>query len=208
MMYKTPVFRKHPEKESSIDMKLTRNLIVLLVLVIAVAGAVWTGLEDKESPVTSAAGCKGPVGPEIGQCAPNFVLATLDGKKVELYKTDGKPTVVNFWATWCPPCQDEMPHFQKAFDRYKDKVRFIMVNETSQERNPADVTSFLKKHGFTFPVAFDPVKNERTVGLDDYRIPGIPVTLAVGPDGKIIDKTVGEMTEGQIDRMIQEILDE
>ncbi|WP_164491741.1 TlpA family protein disulfide reductase [Staphylospora marina] len=186
-------------------MQKWRNLFILVLLAGFAVAAVWGGWEGKEQAVTSDRECDGTVGPEVGQCAPDFTLNTLDGKTVTLRNAQGKPTVINFWATWCPPCRDEMPHFQKAYERYKDKVRFIMVNETSQERDESRVKQYVEEHGFTFPVALDPEKNNRTVGLDDYRLPGIPVTVVVGPDGKIQHRLVGGMSAEQVERLMQTI---
>ncbi|MFD1423608.1 TlpA family protein disulfide reductase [Laceyella tengchongensis] len=188
-----------------------KNLIIFCVLLALVGIAVWTGIEDRQAPASGGTKtdttiqCKGESRPEEGYCAPNFTLRTIDGKKIELYRNQGKPTIINFWATWCPPCKKEMPYFQKAYDQYKDKVNFIMVNETSQEKDETKIKPFLDKHGYTFPVVLDPLENKRTVGFDQYGLYGIPATYVVAADGKIQYRFIGGMEEEQMAMLMQEL---
>jgi thiol-disulfide isomerase/thioredoxin len=188
-----------------------KNLIIFCVLLALVGIAVWTGIGDRQTPASggtktdAAIQCKGESRPEEGYCAPNFILRTIDGKEIELYRNQGKPTIINFWATWCPPCKKEMPYFQKAYDQYKDKVNFIMVNETSQEKDETKIKPFLDKHGYTFPVVLDPLENKRTVGFDQYGLYGIPATYVVAADGKIQYRFIGGMEEEQMAMLMQEL---
>jgi thiol-disulfide isomerase/thioredoxin len=189
-----------------------RNLGILIGI-LAVAGfTIWLNVskfdeskakgKEVTAPVTH---CQGKALPVEGYCAPDFTLATADGKKVELYQNNGKPTIVNFWATWCGYCQEEMSAFQKAYDQYKNRVNFIMVNETAMERTPQDVSTFLKKTRYTFPVALDSGQNGKTVGINQYHLFGVPTTFVVGEDGKIKQKRVGGLAEKEIYAMIKEL---
>ncbi|MFC7442299.1 TlpA family protein disulfide reductase [Laceyella putida] len=189
-----------------------KNLIVLCVLLALAGAALWTVTQDKQkvdvvggTQATSSVQCKGEARPEEGYCAPNFTLKTIDGKEVELYRNHGKPTVINFWATWCPPCKKEMPYFQKAYAQYKDKLNFIMVNETSQEKDEAQIKAYLDKYRYTFPVALDPLKDKKTVGFDLYGLYGLPSTYVVGADGKILYRFIGGIEEEQIFMLMQEL---
>ncbi|MBA4494278.1 TlpA family protein disulfide reductase [Paenactinomyces guangxiensis] len=196
-------------------MKL-RNGIILLLIFGAVIITIWLNWPEEKGIARSqnqgkqqAAHClegKGEVRAEEGFCAPNFTLNTLDGKKAELYKNNGKPSVVNFWASWCGPCQREMPEFQEAYERYKDKVNFLMVNETETEQDEEAVYDYLRTNNYTFPVLMDRADSGRkTVGMDQYGVLGVPMTYVVAPDGTIMQIHRGEMTKGQIEKMLKEI---
>ncbi|MGA9175062.1 MAG: TlpA disulfide reductase family protein [Thermoactinomyces sp.] len=185
-----------------------KNVGVLLLIVAAVAGTVWFYAAkggEKETAV-GAVHCQGEPQPDEGYCAPNFKLATIDGRSVELSQNDGKPTVVNFWTTWCGYCKEEMPYFQKAYNHNKNRVNFIMVNMTAMERKPEEVALFLKENHYTFPVAMDPVKNGQTVGIDQYHLFGVPATFVVGTDGKILHKFVGGIKEQDLFSVINQLV--
>jgi thiol-disulfide isomerase/thioredoxin len=164
---------------------------------------------QKKEIASAEANClkgKGKVRAEKGYCAPNFTLQTMDGKLVELYKNNGKPSVINFWASWCEPCRQEMPDLQKAFEKYKDRVNFLMVNETAMEEDEEAVYHFLQENRFAFPVLLDRLTaDQKTVGMDQYGVLGVPMTFVVDPRGIITHKKIGMMTEREIDQVIQEI---
>jgi thiol-disulfide isomerase/thioredoxin len=193
-----------------------KNGWILLVIIAAVMGTIWLNLsKNNEKQVASSkekeinvgvANCKGVIRPEQGACAPNFALETMDGKKVELYKNNGKPSLINFWASWCGPCKKEMPDLQQAYNQYKDHVNFLMVNETAIEDDEEMVFDFVKKNRYTFPILLDRLGTEqKTVGLDQYGVQGVPMTYVVAPDGKIVYKKIGMMTKQELDRVMQSI---
>lgn len=190
-----------------------RNAIILLILFGAVIGTVWFNLPQEKEVTSLAADCKGEVRAEIGFCAPNFTLETMDGKqKVELYKNNGKPTFINFWASWCGPCKEEMPYIEEAYNKYKDQVNFLMVNETATELGGAEEAyDYIMTHEFSFPVLLDKAQSDgagkKTVGFDQYRLIGVPMTFVVAPDGKISHKIAGGMTKKQLDALMKEITD-
>jgi thiol-disulfide isomerase/thioredoxin len=185
-----------------------KNVGVLLLIVAAVAGTVcfYAANGGEKHTAVGAVHCQGEPQPDEGYCAPNFKLATIDGRSVELSQNDGKPTVVNFWTTWCGYCKEEMPYFQKAYNHNKDRVNFIMVNMTAMERKPEEVALFLKENHYTFPVAMDPVKNGQTVGIDQYHLFGVPATFVVGTDGKILHKFVGGIKEQDLFSVINQLV--
>ncbi len=128
--------------------------------------------------------------------APDFTVEDKDGKPVTLreLQKSGKPVVLNFWASWCPPCKAEMPDFQKLYDAYKDKVTFVFVNATDGQRETKAVAqAFLQKTGYTFPVYYD-TKDDAALA---YGIQYLPTTFVLKADGTLYGKVQGQATEKQ-----------
>ncbi|MGY0692743.1 TlpA disulfide reductase family protein [Virgibacillus sp. FSP13] len=93
------------------------------------------------------------VGLEKGEIAPDFELETLEGETVRLSDYKGKRVLVNFWATWCPPCRAEIPDLEKLYD--KKDVTILAVNLTESEKSEDNFTDFVEKFEMTFPVLMD-----------------------------------------------------
>lgn len=123
--------------------------------------------------------------------------------KVKLSDYVGKPLVVNFWASWCPPCKREMPSFQKAMEKYGDEVTILMINETDGERETFDsALTFWKSNEFQMNVLFD-------LDLDaagKYYLFYLPRTLFIDKNGNIVEEHVGELSETRINSAIKKIL--
>lgn len=141
---------------------------------------------------------------EVGSCAPNFRLPDLKGEEKELYANNQKPTFVNFWATWCGPCQSELPHIEAAYKKYKDKVNFMMVNATGTEPNEKDVANFMKRNQYTFPVVLD--RRDTNITFGKYKLVGIPVTLAIDQQGQIVFKRVGSVSEKEMKQLMEKLV--
>ena len=130
-----------------------------------------------------------------GDVAPDFTLTTLDGKKVQLSDLKGKKVIVNFWATWCPPCKAEMPHMQNYYDDVaKDEnVEILAVNLTSGDKVES-VQNFIQDYGLTFPI---PMDVEGKVG-ETYQAITIPTSYMIDTKGRIQNKIVGPMDENMM----------
>lgn len=132
-----------------------------------------------------------------GDTPPDFTLTSLDGEDITLSDLRGKKVVLNFWATWCPPCKAEMPHMQSFYDKYgqEKNVEIIAVNLTSAERDvTADakvdtVMTFRDSFELTFPILLDP---ENSAG-SDYQIITIPTTYFIDSNGYIQRAIKGPM---------------
>jgi peroxiredoxin len=123
---------------------------------------------------------------KVGQQVPEFGWTTLDGQKFDSKTLHGKVVLVNFFATWCGPCMEEMPHLQKdIFQKFKDK-NFVMVS-IGREHNDAELKEFQKKREFTIPIAADPERKIYARFATQY----IPRNYVIAADGKIAFQSVG-----------------
>lgn len=139
-----------------------------------------------------------------GAAADDFTVFDLDGKEVKLReKLDGKPIVLNIWASWCPPCVNELPCFEKAAREYGDKVNFMMVNLTDgvYETEPI-VRTFLTRNAYTFPAYLDKDGEAASLYVGQY----IPMTWFINSDGTVYDCTVGGISEENLLNGIRQIL--
>jgi peroxiredoxin len=122
----------------------------------------------------------------VGQQMPAFTVSTLEGTKVSIGDLKGKVVLVNFWATWCPPCLVEMPRLEKeVWQKYKSSD-FQMV-AIAREQTEEEVAAFRREHRFSFPLATDP---EREV-FSLFGTGGIPRSYVIAADGKIVFQSVG-----------------
>ncbi len=182
-----------------------KNLLIGAVILIAVGGAFWTaGKGDSQnrtdSSRTEQASVQRDESPQEKMKAPDFALKALDGKTAVLSKNDGKPTIINFWASWCPPCKVEMPYIQKAYEKYGDQVNFMMVNLTAMD-DKAKMKQFLKEGSYNFPVLLDETGK---VG-EMYQAFSIPTTYIVDENGIIISHVMGAMSDDQLTEIMEKI---
>lgn len=127
--------------------------------------------------------------------APDFTALDTEGKEVKLSDYKGKPVVINFWASWCPPCKSEMPHFQKVYEEMKDQVQFLMVDMVDGYKETMEKgKQYISDNGYTFPVLFD-TKEEAAYG---YGISSIPTTFFIDKDGIVIAGVRGSIDEATL----------
>lgn len=139
------------------------------------------------------------VGLEKGNLAPDFELQSVDGKTAKLSSFRGKKVIVNFWASWCPPCRLEIPEIEKYYTQNKNKgIEILGVNLTTAEKSQAAVTSFMKADGMTFPVLLD--KTGDVAHL--YDVSSIPASFILDSRGIIQEEVVGPMTYDSIQKML------
>ena len=144
------------------------------------------GCESFASDGTSAAGEEG---------VPAVRLPCLtDGAELALDDLGGRPVLVNLWASWCAPCREEMPLLQQAYERYGDQIGFLGV-DTQDTRSAA--VSFLADFGITYAHVVDDDKQL----LTELGAPGLPLTLAVDADGRIVDRQIGQMSAARLEEL-------
>ena len=128
--------------------------------------------------------------PDAAEPVPDFTMTDRDGGEVRLSDFFGTPVVVNFWASWCPPCKGEMPHFQEAFGAYGGEIAFLMVDLTDGQRETVETAeAFLAENGYTFPAYFDTALE----GAYTYGVKSIPMTLFLRADGALSAYQIGAL---------------
>ncbi|MBY0154841.1 MULTISPECIES: TlpA disulfide reductase family protein [Cytobacillus] len=143
-----------------------------------------------------------PVGLEKGNLAPDFELTDMEGNPVKLSDYRGKAVLLNFWASWCPPCRAEMPHMEKLYNKYKDEnFDILAVNLTNTEKNSGDAEKFVKELGLTFTIPMD-VKGEAG---SDYNIMAYPTSYFIDSDGVIREKVLGALNEEYMEKEIKKL---
>lgn len=169
-------------------MKKKNRFIIRLTLLIIFALAIGYMLY---SNFNSDAGVVGP-----GDMAPDFRLTTLAGDEVQLSDYRGQGVFLNFWATYCPPCEEEMPYIESQYHEFKDKGVVVLTVDVGEPK--LTVESFVKRHNLSFPVLLD--QREEIIKL--YGIGPIPVTFLIDKDGKVIDRVTKGLTEEEIRNMM------
>jgi cytochrome c biogenesis protein CcmG/thiol:disulfide interchange protein DsbE len=134
-----------------------------------------------------------------GKAAPDFLLKDLGGNDITLDDYKGDVIFLNFWATWCPPCRQEIPGFIKAYEKYKDDGLVILGVAVSDREN--SVKNYVEKSKMTYPIAMGDNKI-----LKDYQ-PGnaIPATIIIDRDGNIFHKHVGFMDQSQVEEIFEQL---
>ncbi|MCL2456869.1 MAG: redoxin domain-containing protein, partial [Defluviitaleaceae bacterium] len=129
--------------------------------------------------------------------AANFSMTDFEGNIFTLHEIiqNEKPIVINFWASWCPPCRVEMPDFEKIFREQGENVQFIMLNLTDGSRETKENgKKFIDENGYTFPVFFDSNKNAASA----YAIRSIPTTVFVNANGSVSNTIIGILSEEKL----------
>lgn len=154
------------------------SMLGLVVLIAASAATVGASPEAMEA--------LGILEPRERTAVPNVTLPTLQGKPFSFQELKGKVILLNFWATWCLPCQWEMPLMEKLYQAYKAKGFVVVAISLDREGAPV-VEPFVKERKLTYPVLLDPSLN----GARQFGVIGLPATFLVGPDGFIKGVTYG-----------------
>ena len=134
--------------------------------------------------------------------APEFTVTDEEGSAVRFSDKIGKPIVLNFWASWCPPCKQEMPDFESAYAAYGDRVEFMMINMTDVNRETVDIAkAYIEKMGYTFPVYYDTAYEVARV----YSVYSLPTTYFIDADGNLIAHATGMINENTLMRGLEMI---
>lgn len=136
----------------------------------------------------------------VGKPAPDFTLTTLDGKPVKLSDQKGSVVVLDFWATWCPPCRAEMPGIQAVYDTYKDQGMIVLAVNAQEDQDT--IQSFVMETGFTFPILPDPYGQ----AIRAYGVRSFPATFVIDREGRIDTIHQGQITPDELETMVRPLL--
>ncbi|MBO8154910.1 MAG: thiol-disulfide oxidoreductase ResA [Bacillaceae bacterium] len=174
------------------DRKKKRFVFRAIVLFVLIAAVIVTLVSSfmEDNPVVKA-----------GDMAPNFVLKQVNGDQTfELHKLRGKGVMLNFWATYCDPCKEEMPYMEQLYPEYKEKG--IEILAVSLDTTELVVKNFIDDYDLTFPVVHD----KRGDVMDLYKIGPIPTTYFINPEGEVVRVVKGPLTLNRLEAYFQEIL--
>jgi len=159
------------------------KLRIPITLAVLISGLAWIWFsripEGTRSDTMEAA--------QVGFSAPDFVLTSLGDQNIGLDDFKGKPVILNFWASWCPPCKAEMPAFQQASREFLDTdLQIIAINATSQD-SITEVRQFIEQNEITFPIPMDQTGSTS----NDYLVHSLPTTYFIDRKGVIVDLIIG-----------------
>lgn len=137
---------------------------------------------------------------EANEQAPNFTAPALDGSTLTLADYRGKTVILNFWASWCPPCRAEMPGLYQYYREHQDEGLVMIAVNVGESRDIAE--AFIQENGFDFPVALDPYSEV----ADQFGISSLPVTVVIGQDGEIKYQHLGLITRDVLDPQVRPLL--
>jgi peroxiredoxin len=163
---------------------MAKKVIAAIALIVLFTVAMVNAMGKEDQPKNQVKDEQS--GLEVGNIAPDFELKLLTGETVKLSNYKGKKVMLNFWATWCPPCKAEMPDMQKLHDAHKEEIIILAVNMDVQN----DVEGFVKEMGITFPILLDE-KNEVN---EKYQILAIPTSYFIDEKGIISHRYNGAMS--------------
>jgi thiol-disulfide isomerase/thioredoxin len=146
---------------------------------------------------------KPPTNKMVGQDAPPFALALVANapsgqSELALADLKGKPVVLDFWATWCGPCQAEAPILNKVAQRYKDRLVVVGVNTSDA---PGRAGPWIQGHGITFPIVYDPDEVAPKYGVEN-----LPTLVLVSKEGKVLAVRTGVTSDSELDRLVTSAL--
>jgi len=157
-------------------------LAVFAVLLLVLAGCA----NEPEMVVEPESTPEDTVLVKVGDTAPGFELTTLSGETFNLEANRGKVVLVNFFATWCPPCREELPYLEKQIFQAFDPEKLAVVVIGREEKDEV-IQPFVDKHGYTVPFAGDP----EMVAYSQYATRFIPRNFVIGPDGTVLYQSQG-----------------
>ena len=180
---------------------MNRNFRIIFYVAILTLSLIWIYFSRIPAEAASATG---KIAPHTGFLAPEISLLDSNGKEITLSELRGQPVIINFWATWCPPCKAEMPAMQRAYLDYEDEeVIILAINLINQDALPA-VKQFVDEFDITFPILLD---NQGTVS-NTYQISSLPTTYFIRKDGVISEVVIGgPMAEALLRSRIDKLLE-
>lgn len=181
-----------------------RFLLVPAIVIVLVGTLVWLfQAQADEAPGASQqitfGGKATGTAPKINSAAPGFTLSSLEGKSVSLGSFQGKVVLLNFFATWCPPCRAEMPDLEATYQELKDKGLEVVAVDLQEDQGT--VSGYVKSLGLTFTILLD---REATV-FGQYHITGLPTSYFIDRQGVVRDYTIGALNKKRIMQKLEKL---
>jgi peroxiredoxin len=171
-----------------INRRFITRLLVLVGISVAIGYTFYTSFLSQKEVVA------------VGETAPNFILKDLEGNEIELVELRGKGVFLNFWATTCPPCRDEMPYMENSYQKYQDEgVEVLAVNFDEQRLR---IEKFITGIGLSFPILLDPGSQVSQL----YGVRALPATFLIDENGLVIERRIGALTEEMVEDYLQQIV--
>lgn len=192
--------------------KILKLLIWVLVFAVVIVGAYvlynrlsaevdMGGLATSPAVVENATAETEPA-PSL---APDFTVYDAQGNPYKLSEYQGKPVILNFWASWCGPCVSEMPEFQKFYETYGEEIHFLLVNLTDGAQETVEsASSFVSEQGYTFPVYYD----TEIDAAARYGVNAVPVSYFIDAEGYFVAWAQGALSEDMLQQGVDLLLGE
>jgi peroxiredoxin len=175
-----------------------RRILYLLILSL---GSAWILVSADRSGVSTSGQIPAP---QQGFLAPDFALETLTGETVKLSDLRGQAVLVNLWATWCPPCREEMQTIETVYQEYKDQEFIVLAVNMTYQDDASAIAPFIDKQRLTFPILLD----ETSTAATAYQLHSLPSSYFIRRDGIINEVVIGgPMSEALLRTRIEEILE-
>ena len=176
--------------------KESKKLLIgtaVFIVALAIALFLYNRLSERISPEL-----------DFHSSAVDFTVVDRDNSEIQFFRrlAEGRPIVLNFWASWCPPCRAGMPNFNRGYQEFGDEVTFMMVNLTDGRRETKEsAIEYIEGEGYSFPIYFDTERSAATA----YEVQGIPVTFFIDRNGEVVNVVVGQMSESVLRAEIEKI---
>jgi peroxiredoxin len=172
---------------------------IIPIVLFAIAAVIFVTSWQKDAAVPLT-GNQSTGRAHVGSAAPNVDLIALDGKHLSLTKYRGKPVWVNFFATWCPPCKEELPEIERRYEA--EHARDLVVLGVDQQEKSTDVKPFIARFGLRYPVVIDASGQ----GAIAYDLIALPTSVFIDRAGVVRFIQIGEMTPPLMDAALKKIL--
>ena len=170
--------------------------LLFAALAIALAVKLFTDSQAAAQSLPLSGAVTSPYKFTSGTPAPDFTLQTVDGRMVSLSDFRGKAVVVNFWATWCPPCRSEMPDLQQTYSERADDV-VVLAIDVQEAREP--VRRFVEQYGLTFPILLD-TNGDVT---QSFGIQSLPTSFFIDREGRVAAFNMGALNKSAIAKKLE-----
>jgi peroxiredoxin len=178
----------------------------ILIGVVLIGGLVYLAISRKDAaaampqPAGAAGNAILQAGDVVGRTAPNWTMTDVNGHPVSLSQFAGRPVVMDFWATWCGPCQVELPWWKQLQAKYR--AQGLQIIGVSEDGALSDVKNYLQKHPLNYEIVWDNQALQNSYGVPF----GLPTTLFINRQGKITQRVMGLEGKPELDRAIRGIL--